>query len=88
MMIGYCVKCRAKRTMKNSKSVIMKNGRPAQKGICDTCNTIMFKIGKYQMLKLKQFNCKCQKCYCLNPVFDQNKICAECIYGIHEGAKN
>ncbi len=23
------------------------------------------------MLKLKQFNCKCQKCYCLNPVFDQ-----------------
>ncbi len=47
MMIGYCVKCREKRTMKNSKSVIMKNGRPAQKGICDTCNTIMFKIGKY-----------------------------------------
>jgi len=47
MMIGYCVKCREKRTMKNSKSVIMKNGRPAQKGICDTCNTTMFKIGKY-----------------------------------------
>ena len=47
MMDGYCVKCRAKRTMKNSKSVIMKNGRPAQKGICDTCNTTMFKIGKY-----------------------------------------
>jgi len=47
IMDGYCVKCRAKRTMKNSKSVIMKNGRPAQKGICDTCDTTMFKIGKY-----------------------------------------
>ena len=47
IMDGYCVKCRSKRTMKNSKSVIMKNGRPAQKGICDTCDTIMFKIGKY-----------------------------------------
>jgi len=47
MMIGYCVKCRTKRTMNNSKSVTMKNGRPAQKGICDTCNTTMFKIGKY-----------------------------------------
>ena len=46
-MDGYCVKCRSKRTMKNSKYVIMKNGRPAQKGICDTCDTIMFKIGKY-----------------------------------------
>jgi hypothetical protein len=43
-MDGYCVKCRSKRTMKNSKFVIMKNGRHAQKGICDT---IMFKIGKY-----------------------------------------
>ena len=47
LMDGYCVKCRAKRTMKNSKSVTMKNGRPAQKGICDTCNTVMFKIGTY-----------------------------------------
>jgi len=40
------------------------------------------------MLKLKQYDCGCQKCYCLTPVFDQNNICAECIYGIHEGVKN
>jgi hypothetical protein len=40
------------------------------------------------MLKLKQYDCGCQKCYCLTPVFDQNNICAECIYGIHEGLKN
>jgi len=47
MIERYFAKCRVKRTMKNSKSVIVKNGRPAQKGICDTCNTTMFKIGKY-----------------------------------------
>jgi hypothetical protein len=46
-MDGYCVKCRAKRIMKNSKAVTMKNGRAAQKGKCDTCNTTMFKIGVY-----------------------------------------
>lgn len=43
---AYCVKCRAKRDMKNPKSVVMKNKKPAVSGVCPVCNTKMFKIGK------------------------------------------
>jgi len=32
--------------MKNAKSVTMKNGRPATKGICPTCGSKMYRIGK------------------------------------------
>ena len=40
------------------------------------------------MLKLKEYQCSCKKCYCMNPVFGHNhNLCAECSYGIHEGAK-
>jgi Zn finger protein HypA/HybF involved in hydrogenase expression len=42
---GYCVKCKSKREMKNSKQVTMKNGKPATEGVCPTCGTKMFKIG-------------------------------------------
>lgn len=45
-MEGYCVKCKAKREMKDEKEVTMKNGRPATQGICSVCGTKMFKIGK------------------------------------------
>ena len=44
-MDGYCVKCRAKQTMKSPKAIKMKNGRPATQGICPKCGTKMFKIG-------------------------------------------
>jgi len=43
---AYCVKCREKRVMKDRESVTLKNGRPASKGICPTCGTKMFRIGK------------------------------------------
>jgi len=46
MTIGYCVKCRTKREIKNPKSVTMKNGRPATTGTCPTCKTKMYRIGK------------------------------------------
>jgi len=46
MTTGYCVKCRTKREIKNPKSIIMKNGRPATKGTCPTCSTKMYRIGK------------------------------------------
>ncbi|MGQ0606195.1 MAG: DUF5679 domain-containing protein [Candidatus Nitrosotenuis sp.] len=46
MMIGYCVKCRAKREMSGSKPVTMKNGKPATKGTCPSCSTAIFRIGK------------------------------------------
>ncbi|MDD5037751.1 MAG: DUF5679 domain-containing protein [Dehalococcoidales bacterium] len=45
-MLAYCVKCRAKKTMKNEKRITMKNGRPATQGICPSCGTKMFRIGK------------------------------------------
>jgi hypothetical protein len=45
-MQAYCVKCRAKREMKNAKSITMKNGRPATQGACPVCGTKMFRIGK------------------------------------------
>jgi len=40
------MKCRKKRVMNKPKSVTMKNGRPATKGICPTCGTKMYRIGK------------------------------------------
>jgi hypothetical protein len=45
-MEAYCVKCRAKKVMKNPKAVTMKNGKPATQGTCPTCGTKMFRIGK------------------------------------------
>ena len=43
---AYCVKCRAKREMKDAKSITMKNGKPATQGVCPVCGTKMFRIGK------------------------------------------
>ena len=45
-MEAYCVKCKSKRLMKDEKKVTMKNGKPATQGICTTCGTKMFRIGK------------------------------------------
>lgn len=45
MVEGYCVKCKAKREMKDAKAVTLKNGRKASKGTCPKCGTNMFKIG-------------------------------------------
>ncbi|MHB0913356.1 MAG: DUF5679 domain-containing protein [Armatimonadota bacterium] len=44
-MEAYCVKCKAKKEMKNPTQVTMKNNKPATKGTCPTCGTTMFKIG-------------------------------------------
>ena len=43
---AYCVKCRAKREVKDAKGITMKNGRPATQGVCPVCGTKMFRIGK------------------------------------------
>ena len=45
-MQAYCMKCRAKKEMKDPKAITMKNGRPATQGVCPTCGTKMFRIGK------------------------------------------
>ena len=41
---GYCVKCKAKREIKNAQQVTMKNGKPALKGQCAVCGTTINKI--------------------------------------------
>ncbi len=43
---AYCLKCRTQREMKDATAVTMKNGKPATKGVCPTCGTGMYKIGK------------------------------------------
>ena len=42
--IGYCMKCKTKREMKETEVVTMKNGRKALKGKCTVCGTGMYKI--------------------------------------------
>jgi uncharacterized protein DUF5679 len=45
MVEAYCVKCKAKREMKDPKKVTMKNGKPAMQGVCPVCGTKIFRIG-------------------------------------------
>lgn len=45
-MQGYCVKCQAKREMKDTKTIMMKNHKPATVGVCPKCGTSMFRIGQ------------------------------------------
>ena len=45
LMQAYCMKCRKKREMKDTKAVKMKNGKPATKGVCSVCGTKMYRIG-------------------------------------------
>jgi len=45
-MQAYCVKCRTKREMQGARAITMKNGRPATQGVCPSCRTKMFRIGK------------------------------------------
>ncbi len=46
IITGYCMKCKAKQTMKDPKPVTMKNGRPAKTGKCTVCGTTIFRIGE------------------------------------------
>jgi Domain of unknown function (DUF5679) len=43
--MGYCVKCKAQREIKNPQNITMKNGKKAVKGTCPVCGTTMFRIG-------------------------------------------
>jgi hypothetical protein len=45
-MEAYCLKCRAKREIRNATQVTLKNGRPATQGTCPVCGTKVFRIGK------------------------------------------
>ncbi len=41
---GYCLKCKKKQEIAESKEVTMKNGKKAIKGKCPICTTGMYKI--------------------------------------------
>jgi hypothetical protein len=41
---AYCVKCKAKKEMKDAKETTMKTGRKAMKGVCPECGTGMYCI--------------------------------------------
>ena len=45
-MQAYCMKCRKKVEIQNAKSIVMKNKRPATQGVCPSCGTKVFRIGK------------------------------------------
>ncbi len=38
-MQAYCMKCRAKREMRDARSITMKNGKPATQEMCPVCGT-------------------------------------------------
>lgn len=41
---AYCVKCKTKRAMNDTKEVTLKNGQPALQGICPVCGTKLNRI--------------------------------------------
>ena len=42
---AYCMKCKAKKTMKDPKESTTKNGKPIVKGKCPDCGTTICRIG-------------------------------------------
>jgi DNA-directed RNA polymerase subunit RPC12/RpoP len=46
MAQAYCMKCRKKVEIKNPRSVMLKNKRPATQGVCPYCGTKVFRIGR------------------------------------------
>ncbi len=45
-MEAYCLKCKGQRKLIDPQGVTLKNGRPATQGICDSCGSKLFRIGK------------------------------------------
>ena len=46
VMVGYCFKCKAKRSLKDAVQVKMRNGRVRTQGLCQVCNTRISTLGK------------------------------------------
>ena len=49
----YCVKCKAKREMKDAERVTMKNGKPALKGKCAVCGTTILVTEFAQFMRIR-----------------------------------
>jgi len=43
---AYCFKCRSKVDVQDPTVVLLKSNRPATKGTCPRCGTVVFRIGK------------------------------------------
>ncbi len=44
VIMGYCVKEKAQKPMKDAKEVTLKNGKKALQGVCSSCGTKMMKF--------------------------------------------
>jgi hypothetical protein len=44
MVVGYCLKCKAKNEIEGAKFELNKKGRPVARGKCGKCGTTMYKI--------------------------------------------
>jgi hypothetical protein len=44
-MEAYCMRCKAKKEIKDPVETTMKNGKPAVTGTCSACGAKMYKIG-------------------------------------------
>ncbi len=44
VIMGYCVKEKASKPMKDAKEVTLKNGKKAMQGVCASCGTKMMKF--------------------------------------------
>ena len=45
-MQAYCVKCKAKRDIKDPEKVTLKNNRTATRGTCPVCGTKVYTFAK------------------------------------------
>lgn len=45
-LTAYCVKCKSKREMKDTRPVYTANGTPGTSGVCVVCGSNMFKMGR------------------------------------------
>ncbi len=43
-IMGYCVKEKARKPMKDAHEVTLKNGKHAMQGVCSSCGTKMIKF--------------------------------------------
>lgn len=43
-VVGFCVRCRAKRPMAHAERTVTKRGQPAYKGVCPVCGAKMFRM--------------------------------------------
>jgi hypothetical protein len=50
-MLAYCLKCKTKREIKDTKNITMKNKRSAVQGVCPMCDAEMFGFLKKQIIE-------------------------------------